>query len=81
MHRPSIDLRPFARLNNRRAPAPHRKTLGLRNPVRAATIGASIQRNLRWARFRLSVSKAIRPTSPRWSSAIPPLLADCHTPM
>jgi hypothetical protein len=67
MHRPSIDMRPFARSKNRRAPALIERWLSFVSPLKPRQSAASIQRNLCWARFRLSVLKAIRPTSPRWS--------------
>jgi hypothetical protein len=67
IHRPSIDIRPFARSNNRRAPAPIERRSCFITAVEAAAIGRIDERNLRWECLRLSVSKAVRLTSPRRS--------------
>jgi hypothetical protein len=81
MHRPSIDVRPFPRSKNRRAPALIERWLSFVSPLKPRQSAASIQCNLRGACFRLSVSKATLCVA----ALVPPpcrlILADRHTPM
>src|ERR1700722_691780 len=79
MHRPSIDMRPFARSKNRRALEPIERRAAFVTPGRAATIG------------RIGSTQSVLGTlsafcleghSPYVAALVPPpcrpLLADCH---
>jgi hypothetical protein len=82
MHRPSIDMRPFARSKTRRAPAPIERRLFFAIPVEASTIG-----RIDSTHSALGALSAfcLEGHSSYVAALVPPpcrpLLADCHTPM
>jgi hypothetical protein len=67
MHRPSIDLRRFARSNNRRDPALVERRSFFATPVEAATIGRIDETQSAVSMLSACCAKGHSPTSPRWS--------------